>query len=149
MESDGTQGQERLTDIAHVGNVCLELARGEQHTELAIVVHVTRSAAETDRPSRDAGNVGRCVADPCIRVPNADGVRLAFNPHDVDVNIVTATGEAATGGDAQRGVEAAGRVAIEGTITDGRVGVASGVVRERKIPMAMFSPPSVLLWSAP
>ena len=58
MESDWTQGQERLTGIVHVGNVGLKPARGEKHAQLAVIIDVTGGAARPDGLARDAADVG-------------------------------------------------------------------------------------------
>ena len=48
MEGHGTQGQQRLTGIAHVGDVCFESTRREKHPQLTVIVHVTGAAARPD-----------------------------------------------------------------------------------------------------
>ncbi len=44
MEGDWTQSQERLTGGAHIGDVRLEAARGENHAQLAVIIDVTGSS---------------------------------------------------------------------------------------------------------
>ena len=55
MEGDWTQGQERLTGSAHVGDVRLEPARGEKHAQLAVVVDVTGSSTRCNDLTCNAG----------------------------------------------------------------------------------------------
>ena len=54
MESDETQGQERLTGVAHVGNVGLKAACGEKHAQLAVIFHVTGASTRPDGLARYA-----------------------------------------------------------------------------------------------
>ena len=57
MESHRAQGKQRLTNIAHLGNVSLESARGEKHTELAVIVHVTGTSTKTNRLACDTSYI--------------------------------------------------------------------------------------------
>ena len=64
--------------------------RGEKHTELAVVVHVTGASTRPNRLTRDAGHVdGALVA--CS--PNSNSIALVGNTKVADVDIAVASGE--------------------------------------------------------
>ena len=118
VESDGTQGQERLTDKTHVGTVCLKVACGGKHPQLPVIVHVTGASARPDGLARDAANVGGCMQ---ARSPDANGTALGIEPTVPDANVVIARCEVASGGVTERNIVMTGRVAGKGDRTNGRV----------------------------
>jgi len=127
MEGDGTQGQERVTDSAHVGDVRLEPTRGEKHAKLASVVHVAGASASANGLAGDASDVGSAVKN----VANANGAAVVARSLVTNVNVVAPGGDIVSCRLAEGGIEAAGGVRTERGITNGRVVVADGVGVER------------------
>src|SRR5947208_15567691 len=106
MESDWTQTEDRLAGSGHISDVGLEPARGENHAQLAVIVHVTVASTRPDCLTRNAAKVSR---DGSI-VSDANRVAFTGDAHIADIN-----------------VELSRREVEPGVVTDGDVVVAGSV----------------------
>src|SRR5438552_16349363 len=133
VESDRTQGEQRVTGRSHFGDVCLEATCGEKDAKLASVVHVTGAPTCPNGLTCDAPDVAAITN---VRTCGADTDNV-IGRGDVDTGCITQGRVVGAAGVAKERVNTAGRV--EGAVyvvkervnTAGRVGHSRGVAEKR------------------
>ena len=118
--------EDRFARFVHRFDSVLETRRGDDRAEVAVGVD-NYPDPPCHRYPINAGDIGVFVSSFCA---DADLGQVARETAVADIDIVTASGESATGARAQPDVVATGFITKEGIKTAGRVVTAACVAKE-------------------